>query len=112
VDADKGNRTALPLEMPKVRRPILDRTHSRKDKRIRWITPRISMPSQKLRLNRSVGEKTMKITIVGGILIVAAVIAALVVLNASAGNPSFLKFLRKPIRGDRLPGTEPFTPLV
>jgi hypothetical protein len=39
------------------------------------------------------GEKTMKITIVGWILIIAAVIAALIVLDASAENPSIAQFL-------------------
>ncbi len=72
------------------------------------------MPRQKLWLNRSVGEKIMKITIVGGILIVAAVIAVLIILDASAENPSFAKLLSnicKSIKGDELSGTEPFTGL-
>jgi hypothetical protein len=58
------------------------------------------------------GEKIMKITIVGGILIVAAVIAVLIILDASAENPSFTKLLSnicKPIRTNDLPGTGPFT---
>jgi hypothetical protein len=57
------------------------------------------MPRQKLWFNRSMGEKIMKITIAGVILIVAAVLAALVVLNISASatdNPQ--------------PGSDPFTP--
>jgi hypothetical protein len=71
------------------------------------------MPRQKLWLNRSMGEKIMKITIAGWILIIAAVIAALIILDVSVENPSIAKFLsniRKPIQTNDLPGTEPFTP--
>jgi hypothetical protein len=71
------------------------------------------MPRQKLWLNRSMGEKIMKITIAGWILIIAAVIAALIILDVSVENPSIAKFLsniRKPIQSNDLPGAEPFTP--
>ena len=71
------------------------------------------MPRQKLWLNRSMGEKIMKITIAGWILIMTAVIAALIILDVSVENSSIAKFLsniRKPIQSNDLPGTEPFTP--
>ena len=71
------------------------------------------MPRQKLWLNRSMGEKIMKITIAGWILIMTAVIAALIILDVSVENSSIAKFLsniRKPIQSNDLPGTEPFRP--
>jgi len=71
------------------------------------------MPGKKLWFNRSMGEKMMKITIVGWILIIAAVIAAVIILGVSVENPSIAKFLsniRKSIKSNELPGTEPVTP--
>ena len=55
----------------------------------------------------------MKITIVGWILIVSAVIAALIILDASAKNPSLAKWLsniRKSFKSNELPGSEPGMP--
>ena len=49
----------------------------------------------------------MKITIVGWILIIAAVIAALIILDASAANPSLAQWLskiRNSIKSNELPG--------
>ena len=55
----------------------------------------------------------MKITIVGWILILAAVIAALIILDVSVENPSIAQLLsniRKSIKSDELPGNRPGTP--
>jgi hypothetical protein len=41
------------------------------------------MPQPELRCDRPVGEKSMRLTVVGGIVIIAAVIAALVILRLS-----------------------------
>jgi hypothetical protein len=54
------------------------------------------------------GEKMMKITIVGWILIIAALIAALIILDVSAENPSvplWLSNIRKSTKSNELPGT-------
>jgi hypothetical protein len=71
------------------------------------------MPGKKLWINGSLGEEIMKITIVGWVLILAAIIAVLILLDSSAENPSIAKFLsnlRKPDQSNELPETEPFTP--
>ena len=55
----------------------------------------------------------MKITIVGWILIIAAVIAALIILDESAANPSLSQWfsnIRKSVRTNELPGPGPDTP--
>jgi len=55
----------------------------------------------------------MKITIVGWILILAAVIAALIILDASAKNPSLAQWfsnIRKSTRRNEPPDIEPGTP--
>jgi hypothetical protein len=72
------------------------------------------MPGQKLRFNRSMGEKIMKITIMGGILIIAAVFAALIILDAAVENPSFTQWLsniRQSTKSKELPSTGPGTSL-
>jgi hypothetical protein len=59
------------------------------------------------------GEKMMKITIVGGILIIAAVIATLIILDAFAANPSLAQWfsnIRKSARSSELPGPRRDTP--
>jgi hypothetical protein len=59
------------------------------------------------------GEKMMKITIVGGILIIAAVVAALIVLDVSVENPSIAQLLsniRTLTKNTELPGTRTGTP--
>jgi hypothetical protein len=56
----------------------------------------------------------MKITIVGWILIIAAVIAALIILDVSVENPSLAQWLsniRKSIKSNELPGLSPGTSL-
>ena len=71
------------------------------------------MSREELWFNRSMGEKMMKITIVGWILILAAVIAGLIILDASAENPSLAEWLpniRKSVKKNELPSTEPDTP--
>jgi hypothetical protein len=40
------------------------------------------MPAEELRRNRRMGEETMRITVVGAIVIVAAVIAAILLFRA------------------------------
>ena len=55
----------------------------------------------------------MKITIVGWILILAAIIAALIILDASVENPfldQWLSNIRRSVRSNELPGTGPDTP--
>jgi hypothetical protein len=81
------------------------------DKPIRRVSARVSMPGQKLRFNHSMGEKIMKITIMGGILIIVAVFAAVIVLDASVENPSFAPNIRQSIKSKELPSTGPGTPL-
>jgi hypothetical protein len=66
------------------------------------------MSGQKLWFNRPMGEKMMKITILGGILIIAAVVAALIILDVSVENPSIAQLLsniRNSIKNSALPGT-------
>jgi hypothetical protein len=70
------------------------------------------MPGQKLRFNRSMGEKIMKITIMGGILITVAVFAVVIIVDASVDNPSFAQWLsniRQSIKSKELPSTGPGT---
>lgn len=55
----------------------------------------------------------MKITILGWMMIIATVIAALIILDASAANPSLAQWLsniRESFRGSELPGPGPDTP--
>ncbi len=59
------------------------------------------------------GEEMMKITLVGWLLIIAAVIAALIILDASGANPSLAQWLsniRKSFKGSELPDSGPGTP--
>jgi len=48
------------------------------------------MPQRELRCDRPVGQKSMRITVVGGIVIIAVVIAALVILRLSQAEHSVL----------------------
>jgi hypothetical protein len=59
------------------------------------------------------GEKMKKITIMGGILIVVAVIAALIILGVSVENPSIAQLfskIRNLIKNNELPGAWTGTP--
>jgi hypothetical protein len=65
-------------------------TEAHQDERIRRRIERLSLSEEELRRNRSMGAETMKITVVGAILIVALVMAGILLLLALTENKSGL----------------------
>ncbi len=82
MDQNQGNGAALSLEMPKMWEPFLDRAGAVEDKHFRWKSSRIPLSAKELRRNGRMGEKAMRITVVGAVLIVAAVIVAVLIVRA------------------------------
>ncbi len=70
--------------MPGVRVPLLDRAGLGQDKHIRWKPSGIPLSREEVRRDRRMGEETMKITVVGAILIVVMFIAAVLLIRALA----------------------------
>jgi hypothetical protein len=59
------------------------------------------------------GEKIMKITIMGWMLIIAALVATLIILDVSVENPSLAQWLskiRNSTKSNKLPGRGPGIP--
>ena len=84
MEQARRDGTAIPLEMPGVRVPLLDRAWLGQDKHIRWKPSGIPLSGEEVWRDRRMGEEPMRVTIVGAILIVVAFIAAVLLIRALA----------------------------
>jgi len=64
--------------------PLLDRAWLGQDKHVRWKPSGIPLSREEVRRDRRMGEKTMRITVVGAVLIAVAFIAAVLLIRALA----------------------------
>jgi hypothetical protein len=65
--------------MPEMRQSLLGGTRTDQDELVRWKLQRVRVSP--VRNNRGMGATAVKMTVLGAVLIVAAIVAALMVLN-------------------------------